>query len=115
MKKNNHKGSALLLTLLIIAAVLSIAFGVSRLSLGELKLSRDTSTSLVAYYAAETGVECEMFADRVNPTFECGRVAPMCLSAGICVETAVEGVSPSRVIQATGSYKDVRRAIELTY
>ena len=121
MKKNNKKGSSLLITLLIMSALLSIAIGLSRLSLGEIILSRDTSRSLIAYYAAEAGVECQMFADRVVPTF-CGIPAnkntpanPWCLSAGVCVETTSVSATPNRKIQSTGSYKDVRRAIELTY
>lgn len=97
------------------SALLSVAFGLSRLSLGEIKLSRDTPISLVAYYAAETGVECQMFADRIGGV-TCGTEAsPMCLSTNVCVKTTADGTTPSRVIQSTGSYKDVRRAIELTY
>jgi hypothetical protein len=117
MKKNNKKGSSLLITLLIMSAFLSIAFGLSRLSLGEIKLSRDTSTSLIAYYAAEAGVECQMFSSRVS-LISCGAPgSPMCLSAGICVETTIGSAPPPNniKIQSSGSYKDARRAIELTY
>lgn len=115
MKKNNKNGYALLLTLLVMSAILSIAIGLSRLGLGEIRLSRDNSVSLVAYYAAETGVECQMFADRIGGV-TCGTAeVPMCLSPDICVETISTGISPGRTIQSTGSYRDVRRAIELTY
>jgi len=113
MKKNNQKGQALLIVLLVMAAFLSIALGVSTLSLGETKLSRDISKSLIAYYAADSGVECQMYSDRwpadgVN-------CASVCLSAGICFVTQISGTSPTRTIQSTGSYLDVRRAVELTY
>lgn len=115
MKINNKKASSLLITLLIMSVLLSVAFGLSRLSLGETKLSRDISASLAAYYAAEAGVECQMFADRIGGV-TCGTEAsPMCLTTDVCVVTTSESATPNRKIQSTGSYKDVRRAIELTY
>ena len=64
MKQNNKKGSSLLITILVIAALMSIAFGLSKLALGETKLSRDISKTLIAYYAADSGAECQMYADR---------------------------------------------------
>ena len=116
MKTKSKKASSLLLTLLIMAAILSIALGLSRLSLGEMRLSRDDSGSLAAYYAAETGVECQMFADRVGGV-TCGSEAiPMCLSADVCVKTTVEGATPNRSIKSDGFYRgSIHRAIELTY
>jgi hypothetical protein len=115
MKNNDKKGSSLLITLLIMAALLSVAFGLSKLSLGETKLSRDISRTLIAYYAAEAGVECQMFADRIGGV-SCGtHASPMCLSVGVCVETTSQSATPNRKIQSLGSFGDVRRAIELTY
>jgi hypothetical protein len=97
------------------SALLSVAIGLSRLSLGEIKLNRDTSGSLIAYYAAEAGVECQMFVDRIGGP-SCGTQAnPWCLSTGVCVQTTSVSATPNRKIQSSGSYKDVRRAIELTY
>ncbi|MFH2013489.1 MAG: hypothetical protein ABIJ17_00795, partial [Patescibacteria group bacterium] len=51
------KASSLLLTILIMAALLAIAIGVSKLTLGEIKLIQDVPKSLFAYYAAEAGAE----------------------------------------------------------
>lgn len=121
MKKNNQKGSSLLITLLIMSAFLSVAFGLSRLSLGEIQLFRDTTRSLTAYYAAEAGVECQMFNDRLSGEVVCGGSSNVCLDAGqtICYLIQVSGSylnnNPPRTIKSSGSYKDVRRAIELTY
>jgi len=118
MKKNNQKGSSLLITLLVMAALLSIAFGLSTLGLGEIKLSQDTSTSLISYYAAEAGVECQMFNDRLSSEVVC---ANTCLDAGqtICYQVQVSGSyinnNPPRTIKSSGSYQDVIRAIQLTY
>jgi len=111
--KNDKRGASLLLTLLIISAVLSIAFGISGLSLGEIKISRDAPKSLIAYYAADAGIECQMFADRLSEP-NCPNA---CLDVGskICYEITVSGVSPDRTVKSSGIYQDIRRAIELTY
>ena len=109
--KNNQKGVSLLLTLLIMAAVLSIAFGLSKLSLGEIKISRDVGRSLIAYYAAEAGVECQMYDDRIGG-LDCSHV---CLEPGICYDVEVSGETPNRTIESNGSYQDITRAVELTY
>lgn len=111
--KNNKKGASLLLTLLIVSAVLSIAFGISGLSLGEIKISRDTPKSLIAYYAAEAGIECQMYADRLGG-ISCEH---SCLDdeSKICYDVLISGDSPDRVVKSLGSYQDTVRAIELTY
>jgi len=128
MVKNNQKGISLLITLLIMSALLSIAFGLSVLSLGEVKLSREDTKSLTAYYAAEAGVECQMFNDRLSGEAVCGgdpdgngEGEKVCLDTGqiICYKVQVSGSyfggNPPRTIKSDGSYRSVRRAIELTY
>ncbi len=113
MKKNNQQGSSLLITLLIIAALLSIAFGVSKLGIGETKYSRDIGKTLIAYYVADSGAECQMFADRLGEP-DC---ASACLDveSEICYEVTVSGDYTNRTIKSIGSYQDIKRAIELTY
>ncbi len=122
MKKNNSKGSSLLITLLVIAAILGIAFGVSKLSLGETKISRDISKSLIAYYAADSGVECQMYNDRLLNETVCGNGGNVYLNAEntifykiIASGTYLNGNTGPRIIQSNGTYQDVRRAVELKY
>ncbi|MFH1129223.1 MAG: pilus assembly PilX N-terminal domain-containing protein [Patescibacteria group bacterium] len=123
MKKQNHKGSSLLITLLVMAAIMGIAFGISKLSLGETKISRDISKSLIAYYAAESGIECQMYYDRLLSEAVCGNGANVYLNSAQTVYYKVEIVSGTylngntgpRIIKSNGTYQDVRRAVELEY
>lgn len=114
MKQNNKKGSSLLITMLVIAALASIAFGLSKLAIGETKLLRNVSETLIAYYAADSGAECQMYADRWTGEIDCSHVH---LSANVYFETEGEdGPSPfNRTIRSDGFYKDIRRTVELTY
>jgi len=118
MKKHNQKGVSLLLTLLIMAAIIAIAIGVSRLSTQEIKISRESSTSMIAYYAADSGVEWAMYEDRANGmASQSYSNYNFCLDTdtGICYNVGASGTSPNRIITANGSYQGVTRAVQLTY
>lgn len=116
MKKNNKKGASLLLTILIMSAILAIAMGIAKLSLGEIKISRELPQSFVAYYAAEAGIEEGLYADLVTAVPQ-GTASdfPGSLGTGITYEVVFTGVSPNRVITSNGLYGGTKRAIELTY
>lgn len=118
MTKHDRKGVSLLLTLLIMAAIIAIAIGVSRLSTQEIKISRESPTSMIAYYAAESGVEWAMYEDRINGmASQSYSNYNFCLDIGnsVCYVVGASGTSPNRTITANGSYKGVVRAIQLTY
>lgn len=106
------KGSALLLTLLVVTALSAIAIGISKLSLGEIKLVKDIPKSIIAYYATEAGMEQAMYRDWVQ-----GDSSNFngCLSSDVCYDVVFSGVTPNRKIISTGSYQDIIRAIELIY
>jgi len=107
-----NKGSSLLLTLLVIAALSAIAIGISKLSLGEIKLVKDIPKSIIAYYAAEAGIEQAMYKEWVEGS---SSNFNGCLSSGICYSVTFEGATPNRKITSTGSYSNITRAIELSY
>lgn len=107
-----NKGSALLLTLLVVAALSAIAIGISKLSLGEIKLVKDIPKSIITYYAAEAGMEQAMYIDWVqgSPSNFNGSLSP-----GVYYSVTFSGVTPNRTITSTGSHQDIIRAIELSY
>lgn len=116
-KIKHNKGISLILTLLVMAAILAIALGVSRLSLGEIKLIRDIPQSLIAYYAAEAGVERGLYEKRVN---DVDLTIPDCSSGGELLDngsrysvTVTGGTTIT--IQANGCYGNIKRAIEVSF
>lgn len=117
IKPKNEKGASLLLTILIMSAILAIAMGISKLSLNEIKMSREYPESYVAYYAAETGMEQLLYLDHTGAIsgpdlYNSGIVI---LGDGITYIVSASDVSPNRKLQSSGFYKDTNRAIELTY
>jgi hypothetical protein len=122
MKNTNQKGTSILLTILIMAALLAIAIGISRLSLGEIKLTRDVSKSLTAFYSADAGVEAAIFYERsVLGGSGLYTVTQYCLdspSNNVCYTYTIEdNIAPGydRKITSKGSYEKIERAIELAY
>ncbi len=63
-------GSAMVITLLLLATVGSISFSIGRLFVLDLTLSRIQDDSVVAYYAAESGIEEGLLRYRFNKNAE---------------------------------------------
>jgi len=116
MKKNKQKGASLLLTLLVMAVLLSISFGVSRLALGEIKLIRDIPKALIAYYAAEAGMEWALYqyyqTGSISDVVDCSVNLDNGSSYGIEVIMSGEYVT---AIKSNGCYQDLRRAVEVSF
>ena len=63
-------GAALLITMLLIGSVGALALAVSRIILSELKITTSYSDSVVAYQAAEAGIEDGLLKFRFNRNIE---------------------------------------------
>lgn len=64
MFHNNQKGTVLLIALLVLAAIMATASGLSILIVGQLKISGNFDASLQSYYAAESGLERSLWVVR---------------------------------------------------
>ncbi|GAI23960.1 unnamed protein product [marine sediment metagenome] len=115
MKISNQKGVSLLLTILIMAALLAIAIGVTRLSLGEIKLIRDIPNSLIAYYAADSGIERALYEERIGGGAADQADCSVNLDNDSKYGVNVSQIGETVVIKSTGCYKDIRRAIEVSF
>lgn len=66
IKHHNQKGSALLMTMLILFGIIAVAFGGASLVMSGLRSSDLSAKSTVAYYNAESGAERLLFEVRKN-------------------------------------------------
>lgn len=79
MKKNNlQKGFVVLFTILISSIVLLMALGIMSISTKEVTLSIQSRDAAKAFFAADAGMECALYADRQNNAFVPG--VPVSLS-----------------------------------
>ena len=80
MKDKNikeNRGFALLYAILISSMLLAIGLGVANVSFKEAKFSTSAKDTNDAFFAADTGAECALFYDRVNPTSNAFDITPI--------------------------------------
>jgi len=118
-KIKTKRGVSLLFAILILSFVLSVALGASIIMVRQLKTLREAGYSVVALYAADTGIEEILLRD--DPT---GGIAKTSLLPDInadyqvFVEAGGEGECDSSLtfcITSVGTYQNTRRAIEVQY
>ena len=121
MQTINQKGVSVIYAIFIVAIMLAISFGISEILISQVKMLGDMGHSVVALYAADSGVE-KVLVDRQNPNLTSGYYDGF-LSDEITYEVfVVEGGGSDDCtldfyfcIKSVGIYKDVKRAIEINY
>ncbi|MBU1015181.1 hypothetical protein KKI17_01970 [Patescibacteria group bacterium] len=121
---SQYGGVALYITVMVLVVLLAIAAGMSQVFFQQTQILREAGYSVVAFYAADTGIE-EVLKDR-NGT-------PTDIPDGVVGSASYEvvvtpsgGVKPDDTvcdpagtghycIKSTGKYQNVRRAIEITF
>jgi hypothetical protein len=141
-KFSSSRGISLYLTLIFLAVLLSISLGLSVILISQISVIREMADSVVAFYAADTGIERELYPPESNPedTPYSGFLdlddPPDGTPAGTCpsglssdpddccyrVEVFNRGdafpeggtcEAPNRCIRAIGVFRQTRRAIEV--
>ena len=100
--------------------LLAIALGISSIFLGQVKVVSGLGYSVIAFYAADAGIESIlMVREDTPPSSPCTKISPCALSNGATYYLdIVAGGSCSAAnycIKSIGSYKGTNRAIEITY
>jgi len=124
---NSQKGISLYLALMTMTLLLAMAFGLSAILFGQIKITREIGNSVVSFYAADTGIEWLLYKDK-----ECRELAPDC-DLAICKEDCtglLDRTFPEKTLgeasylvttsnggttlKSLGEYKETRRAIEVS-
>lgn len=109
-KNNNQSGIALLLTVIIISIVTLIAGFIANIVIVQLRLARDIGDSQAAIYAADSGVEWQLYQIIKGVS-----VASPVMSNGATISTTVTGTNPNFTIKSLGSYQSVKRQFEASF
>ena len=113
---NNQKGISIIFAMLIITVILGIAFGVSAILLSQVEMLRDVGYSVVAFYAADTGIENVLLNSppvSISET-EIGDDVSFLVNVLTGGENGCDS-SLNYCIKSIGSYKETNRAIEIVY
>lgn len=120
-KFNNSRGIAFVLTLIIMTGLLALALGITALLIREIKLSQEIADSVVAYGAADAGIERFMYGvnkESLDPSLcVCG--VSNCYSANLSNNTSyvvcTKQATPPIEIKSTGTFGSTNRSIQITY
>ena len=119
------KGVSLYLALIIMTLLLALALGVSAILFGQIRMMREMGNSVLAFYAADTGIERELYEGNATGTSysgyldlnENGVQDDEDSVYNIWVMSSGENGCPAHInycIKSEGVYKEARRAIQVT-
>lgn len=127
-----QRGVAIYLALVILTILLAIALGLSVIVFGQIYTARFVGYSVVALYAADSGLERELYeknylTQSVGYTYAQffnldgdGQVGSGTCPTGIvdlddaCVQVTIRSLSPI-MIDSAGYYKEVRRTLRVEF
>lgn len=110
IRNNKEDGVALLLTVVILSIVLFIAIFIVNNVVTQLKLVGDINDSTIAIYAADAGIEWQLYQIKKGVT-----VSSPVMSNGAIISTTVTGAAPSYTVKSLGSYQSVKRQFEISF
>ncbi|MFH1841331.1 MAG: hypothetical protein ABH800_01045 [Candidatus Nealsonbacteria bacterium] len=116
MSKKTEKGISLYISLMVMSVLLAIALGISAIFIGQVKTLRGLGNSVVAFCAADTGIE-QALLNRADPL----AISETSLSNGAKYQVFVTAggssgcVAPNYCIKSIGTYQNTKRAIEISY
>ncbi|MBI4919734.1 hypothetical protein HY838_00300 [Candidatus Azambacteria bacterium] len=105
-----EKGIALLITVVIISAVLLMVVFISNIVITQLRLAGDIADSAAAIYAADSGIEWQLYRIRKGVA-----VPSPSMSNGAEISTTVTGDYPNFTIKSLGSYRLAKRQFETSF
>ena len=116
-KVKGQQGISLYLSIMIMVILLAIVLGISGILLGQLKMMKGMENSVIAFYAADTGIE-RVLMDRSNPNTETGHYDGSVGDAAYEVKVLPSGSNcdaANYCISSVGIYKGTQRAIQVVY
>jgi len=135
-KLKKQKGISIVYIILITSFIFAISIGVNSISYQQAKTMNQIGLSTVAFYAADSGAERQLYnlykestiLPNINFTFDssfaaqastsvtCASNDPAyCLDPSILYTAACDSVADNFCVKSVGDYKGTKRAIELTY
>ena len=115
--KNSQKGVILFLAIVIMAILLSIGLGISTILMSQIAITRSIGNSVIAFYAADTGIERALLNRKTSPSdiplTDLGdSTYQVILYDALDCDSNSDG---DICFWSVGTFRGVRRAIEVIY
>jgi len=108
---SNQKGVSLFLAIMIMSVLSAVALALIGISISGIKIAKGLEDSVMAFYAANTGIERALYNIRKDGILD--------NFSGTLEETSyevtIDSDGTSATITSVGSYRETKRAIEVNY
>ncbi len=116
---NSQQGISLYLAIVFMSIILAMILGLTAILIGQLKVIKGLGDSVIAFYAADTGIE-QVLTVRENPSSACTKTSPCSLGDAEYYLEILDSADPkcnadNYCIKSVGIYNKTQRAIEITY
>ncbi len=116
-KDKTTRGSIILFTSIVLTLVLSISFAILAIFIPKIRTASNTLSSVVAAYAADSGLEWCLYSQRGNPSPPAKPTAignaTVTITYNGAVATCATTEKPLNHV-STGSYLNVARSFQIT-
>jgi hypothetical protein len=108
-----EKGISLIIVIMSVSVVLGIALGVSSILVTQIEMLRDVGYSVVAFYAADTGIEKVLLLS--TPDDIAGDIGDATFTVQVLAGGEGTCSADNYCIKSIGAYQSASRAIEIVY
>ena len=108
---SNQKGVSLYLAIMIMSMLSAVVLGLISISISGIKIAQGLENSVMAFYAANTGIERALYNIRKSGDLE--GFSDTLEQTSYDVTITVDGEKTT--IKSIGTYRDTQRAIEANY
>ncbi len=112
IKLKKQKGVAVLFVVLIMSILLAIGFGISGILVQQIKMMRDVGHSVVAFSAADSGIEKSLY--NIRKEGGTGNVSES-WGPNYGYQVIVTPCDSKICVKSIGTYQKTKRAIEINY
>jgi len=108
---SNQKGVSIYLAIMVMSILSAVSLGLISMSISGIKIARGLENSVMSFYAANTGIEHSLYDIRKNG----GNGIVSDTLEQTSYNVSVTFVDPITTIKSVGTYRDTRRAIQVSY
>lgn len=114
MLESSQKGISLYLAIMIMTILLAMALGVSTILLSQAKTIREMGDSVIALYAADSGMERELYEKNPAGTKYSGSLDGASYNVSV-IASGAEGCPAvaNYCVKSVGIYGETRRALQV--
>jgi hypothetical protein len=111
----DQKGVSLFLAIMVMSILSAVSLGLISISISGIKIAKGLENSVMSFYAANTGIEHSLYDIRKNGVSGVGGIVSGTLLEGEVGYDVSVDVALITTIKSVGTYRDTRRAIQVSY